>query len=319
MMKDDMCIVNEEYGELTYSILSRLVLGDHIKSDFEHMNKMFSMIPMYTGIRDDIFSDFGKAGSLNWRHVIKPEDECVAHAVVFFKRLIREVVDDTYKSYNGKPDSFKNAKKASENLTTEHIPLVYDPRVVDTIIPMFDSIRKKLSCPYLTKPDVKDIWPEAVGGVNHDLDMSDDSDAESELSLGDDQEWGAPWRQCKPDKLAVTACDFPVDGLGIGVYKVSVVHPPVVTEDEVVRMFEGRQLQCNLKNTRKECINGLWKTSNIRTKDEQVLDWEVIIYFEKLLPTGHLPPKVLEKLKMHMKENPLFQDQLEDAHAEQKE
>ena len=91
LMAINTSIVNEELGEATFSLLGRAVLGDSCRSDFQHMRRIFKLIPIYREIKDDLHDQQGKKNTINWHHRIGTDDEAVNSTQVFFNRLIRGV------------------------------------------------------------------------------------------------------------------------------------------------------------------------------------------------------------------------------------
>ena len=75
LMMANTSIVNEELGEATFSLLARAVLGDSCRSDFQHMRKLFKLIPIYREIKDDLSDQQGKKNSINWHHRIHADDD----------------------------------------------------------------------------------------------------------------------------------------------------------------------------------------------------------------------------------------------------
>jgi hypothetical protein len=50
-------VFNEEVGEHSFSILSRIVLGDTIKCSFTHMNRLYALVNAYRANIEDMTSD----------------------------------------------------------------------------------------------------------------------------------------------------------------------------------------------------------------------------------------------------------------------
>ena len=121
MMKDNMQIVNEEIGETTFSMLGRVVLGHTIKSDFEHMCKMYSLLPLYRDVVNEFELEDQKPDSINWHHEIKVGDECIAGSALCLRGVIRDIVNGQYQSYNGEPQCYKSQRSARTNLTDVRI------------------------------------------------------------------------------------------------------------------------------------------------------------------------------------------------------
>lgn len=283
MMRDNMSTFNEELGEITFSMLARVVLGDSARSDFEHMRKMYSLVPLYREVKSSIMGDTGRKGSLNWRHEIKEQDENVLSVGMFFRGLIRGVVAGTYRSYNGNKECYKSQAQGLENLTTDHSAPVYQANIIEKFPEMFTQIRGAL-CGNFLGP-YSDLWPEAKMGDESDLDDLDNSmqSVHLEDESDADQPFGAPWRGCRVGHFAVGTCDFPESGLGLAVYQIVSVNEVKVVEGEVDRSFMGTQLQCSVPNTSSSCVHGSWRKDN-RHKPERVCDWEIVVYFQSLLP-----------------------------------
>jgi len=45
MLLNNQSMFNEDMGEITFSVLSRCVLGDNVKCMFTHLDRMYCMIP----------------------------------------------------------------------------------------------------------------------------------------------------------------------------------------------------------------------------------------------------------------------------------
>ena len=213
MIRSNSAIINEELGEASFSLLGNVMLGDNLKSKFDHMSRMYSFLPIYRDIRDELKIQLGTKDSINWHHNIRTDDEAVGSAAIFFNRLISGVRDATYQSYNGEPECFKNLASGQQNLTHEHMPRVYTTDIVSEISSMFDNIKRTVECDFLSAHG--DLWPADyhIRGANRNegvemSDYSEDSNLDDQLS--DDQIWGAPWCMCKVGSFAVTSCDFPV-------------------------------------------------------------------------------------------------------------
>lgn len=310
MMRDNMSIFNEELGEITFSMLARVVLGDSARSDFEHMRKMYSMVPLYREVKSSIMGDTGREDSINWRHDIKEQDENVLTVGMFFRQLIRGVVANTYRSYNGTKDCYKSLEKGLANLTTDYSAPVYQADVIHKFPDMFQCIRGAVRGDFL-KPHV-DLWPEAEHALQDDLNNSMQSlsfDEDGAADVDDDQVYGAPWKGCRTGHFAVGTCDFPEDGLGIAVYHINSINEVNVVDGEVERSFMGTQLQCSVPNTSPMCVYADWKKDR-RHKQEMVRDWEILVYFQALLPppSHRMPDDAVRAIEAHSRTVPVFEE-----------
>jgi hypothetical protein len=60
LMKQNMSLMNEELGEISFGMLAQSVLGDSLRSDLEHMQKMFALLPIYRDVKRDLQLDANK-------------------------------------------------------------------------------------------------------------------------------------------------------------------------------------------------------------------------------------------------------------------
>jgi hypothetical protein len=191
MMKSNMGIFNEESGEISFSVLSRCVLGDSMKSDFDHMNKMYSLLPVFRDIKNDVLADNAASTSLSWRHKVNPAGEEVQRAGLFFKGAIRQIVRGTFKSYDGSPKSFKSASEAGTRKVVSQMTEVFLnlPTIQTHVNSLLATIKLDLNSHFVFP--FKDIWPEAKVSVEedpNDLDVAEDcgsSDTDNDSDAND--------------------------------------------------------------------------------------------------------------------------------------
>ena len=60
MLVGSVSVFNEEAGEASFSVLSRVCLGDTLKSNFEHMDKMYQLTRQYSVLSDSIQDEQGR-------------------------------------------------------------------------------------------------------------------------------------------------------------------------------------------------------------------------------------------------------------------
>ena len=122
MMLHNTGIFNEELGETTFSMLSRCVLGDTVKDDFDHMNRMYSLLPIIRELKDDIMEDSGVSNSLSWRHKIDVAGDEVVSTKLWFKRTIKQIENGTYRVYQY---DMSNYKVNNIEFVRSQLPSVY--------------------------------------------------------------------------------------------------------------------------------------------------------------------------------------------------
>ena len=93
MLKKSLSLFNEEAGEMSFSVLSRCVLGDTIKHKLEYMNNMYASIHFMQEVDVEMREDNGKKFTQdhNYRKVFDEDSAEVASAREFVKARMRGV------------------------------------------------------------------------------------------------------------------------------------------------------------------------------------------------------------------------------------
>lgn len=308
MMKNNMCLFNEEQGEISFSMLARLVLGDSLKSDFEHMNKMYNLIPAFRQVKTDVLADSARPSSLNWRHRITPQDDSVQMVGTFFRRTIRSILEGTFTAYDGTSLCNRSADASLNHRTNEFMPQVYNPDVLSNLPAMFSAARSLLTCSFLG-PDLLDIWPEAKADESEDSLDEDDalqSAADELFSEEEHQEWGASWRDCAIGHFAAVRVELEDDGAGLDIYKIELKNEEDRKDiGEVRRTFNGVRYDCrSVKNNDFNCLHGSWYSARERG---EVDDWSVVVYFPRLLASGKIPAAAVSTILEVCQSSQVFQ------------
>lgn len=172
MMVNNMAIFNEELGEIGFSILSRAVLGDHTTDDFDHLNKVYSMIPVYRDIKKEVLQDNALPSSLSWRHKINTQGDEVLTTGLHFKKLIRQIVAGTHRSYHHQVNLCRNATVASQNLVPNILDtvLMSQSKLCSHVDELYRSLQQDIHCDFLYR--FHNIWPEAKVDVDDPDDVS---------------------------------------------------------------------------------------------------------------------------------------------------
>ena len=186
MMQEDTGFTNEELGEIGFSILSRVCLGDHTKDNFLHMDQMYKLIGVYRDLKSEINEDNNVTTSLSWRHKIDINGEEVSNSKLFFQSCIRQIIAGRWMSYSHKMTTYTNIHKASIASNKEFIPLVYMTRhELDIYVAKTYEIINSDLHGYFVYP-YHDIWPEAKSNPVSQYDditlSSNDVDPDSDDS-----------------------------------------------------------------------------------------------------------------------------------------
>ena len=321
LMENNMCVFNEELGETYYSVLSRCVLGDNIKSDFEHMNKLFTLLPLYKNVKDDISSDTqNKEFSHTWHHNVPNDAEEVTATVFFFKRLINDVVDGKYRSYQF-TDKYPSIGACIATRTTDYVPLVYQTDLSVEVNTLAAKIKKAISTDFMT-PFIND-WPfkpiqaNDRGRRESKSVISEGEDEDDSINMGDydekhtevddDAVWGPPWSDCAVGKFAVLRCEIGTPSkFGVCVIKVIQKDAEILNGLYPVRKLYGKEYLCTLSNIEPRCVrHGKWNWHSSRSTMEEYDNYNVLAYFDRL-HEGFLPVTVAQTIEHTHATKPVF-------------
>ena len=121
MLKHNMAMFNEEAGELSFSILSRCVLGDTTKSKFDHLSDMYSLIHTFRELDNDLRDDEEKTGpKVNWRTRVKPDSEEVTGTSGWLGQMLRKIQYNQVTEYNGEKKGFMSLASPLSTLVGHH-------------------------------------------------------------------------------------------------------------------------------------------------------------------------------------------------------
>jgi len=163
---------NEELGEMSFSVLSRAMLGDNHKHKLDHMNEMYKLTALYRNVCGEMKVQVG--------HLYKKEHsnrnvDMRGPEVRRISRYMREVVrsfhDNSYTQYDGSARSYKSSDYAEE-----HQIFVFDPPLLwkdDISQDVFDLVQhcgRKYTRPWVQNH--ADIWPESADNHNGVYDKS---------------------------------------------------------------------------------------------------------------------------------------------------
>lgn len=169
MYSRSTAVYNEEVGEHSFSILSRLVLGDTTKCSFAHMDMMYALIHTYRANNEDIMNDQYRKARPHKRYSIDKKHATLDAIRAFMLHVIRQVKADSFKVYSGKADKhnpmFKSAKEASAALMirSETTKSMWDLANEIPLNNQINNMRKQARATYMGDWGGKyciEQWPE---------------------------------------------------------------------------------------------------------------------------------------------------------------
>jgi hypothetical protein len=180
LLKNSLSLFNEEAGEMSFSVLSRCVLGDTIKHKLDYMNNMYRSIHFMQEVDLELREDNGKkfTQDINFRRVYTEESPEVRSTKEFILSMIRKAIHGTLKQYDGKDAGYKS----SEHSILHQINMIRTAPLWE--LDVFDMLDKHIdkAKQFFIKTNFgqkhRFIWPEMVLNDDHlpvvQIDDSDD-------------------------------------------------------------------------------------------------------------------------------------------------
>lgn len=310
MMDGNMCMFDEQWGEIFFSILGRAVLGDHIKSDFEHLDAVYKLLPVYRAIKNEIMKDTANSKhSLNWHHKIPEDSEEVQHTVFFFRQTIQRIERGQYKSYPVQ-SKYLNHAAVVPDMARYNIPVVYNENMLQDVDPVLHDIKMSLSGFFLNSHTA--IWPEAALGNGGHIGAGQIAELveDAKEDAPGHVVYGSPWTQCVVDQYAVTRdCSEGAGTSGIAVHKILEIYESTMEGEYKVNTFRGKELICHMSNHERKCVQkGKWRLLANLSKESTVNNWHVISYFKKLKANLMLPKVATDDVELVDGRDALFQN-----------
>ena len=309
VMDGNMYLLNEEYGEIYFSLLSRCVLGDYCKSNFEHMDAQYRLLPIYQQVKADIINDTSNSSnSITWHHNIDPNSEEVVMTSVFFKRCVTQILNGSYKSYPY-AKQYGTADVCAVDRGVTSIPVVFDTTMVNDMDTVFRDVKNTICSNWMS--DKRDHWPGGNLPPNDEVDDSLVQPQEDDISSDDEQKsevvWGPGWPECVIGQFAVVRKNFTDGTRGICVYKIT----SKLTSDRetnIDRMkFEGMEYVCHMDNRTIGCVaKGRWRYIRQFSTIRKEMNWSAVCYFEKLNDNDYIPHAFVKQIMTEHGRRPLF-------------
>ena len=164
LMDADLSSFNEEPGEIAFSILNRLVLGDSMKSKFEHVNKIYKLISTYRNINDILQTQLDN--NVRGGHVdIKLDSkECKLMKLYLFSKL-QTASSGTFTLYNGTKRSYLNKFEGDRNqVLSRNAIQIYSDDVTDQVNLKWEQVNKEILGTFWLD-QYSSIWPEGKASI----------------------------------------------------------------------------------------------------------------------------------------------------------
>ena len=166
MFKKRLSLFNEEAGELSFSVLSRCVLGDTTKHQLDHMCKMYNSIHDHQAISRDLQEDNGMRmkEDTSWRHEYNSESRPVVETLAFVRQHLRTIRQGQHTIYDGKAAGYQNATSARGHQVVPNWHSSYwGKRAVDMFDLQWAKVGQKFEHTDFGQK-VHNVWPEMMSG-----------------------------------------------------------------------------------------------------------------------------------------------------------
>jgi hypothetical protein len=116
MFESNPGAMNEEGGEICFSVLARASVADTQKMKFEHMNKLYKLLHVYREITEELNDDLN--GPLEekkystGRFIINPESQEVLETISYFRGVIRNILAGAHTAYDGTLQGYQSKATA---------------------------------------------------------------------------------------------------------------------------------------------------------------------------------------------------------------
>ena len=200
MIQENITCLNEECGELSFSVLSRCVLGDTNKSDFDRLSNMYAMIHVYRNINQDLCDDIQAPLIKRTKRCIRVNSEEVTSTGFYFLSKIRELNSNHFLIYTGTKKSYKRKNNELRVVNQNEVVHSFWLDEVASQIESMSSYCLHHTCGYWLH-GFRNIWPEAryqpsplkpsdiVMEPDHKQGESDDEDFD-DMSSGEEDDSG---------------------------------------------------------------------------------------------------------------------------------
>jgi hypothetical protein len=202
MFLENLAVYNEESGEISFSILSRCVLGDTMKFDFDHLNKMYRMMNVYLQCRDAVAEDsHGKTirSRSHQSHDVNSVE--VQTTIAHFKNTINKMRCGQFRWYVEGPKCYPNSTAGDKYAEEKHVDKIYHRKFKDDVKDDITKMKDAFN-PRFAQADLKS-WPRSLNEAfdsDEDSPLKSDGDDDDEklLSEPDDDSDDEPLGQREP-------------------------------------------------------------------------------------------------------------------------
>lgn len=158
LINADLSLINEESGELNFSVLSRLMMGDTSKHEITQADKIFKLsklcletVEMFEGARDS---------SKNGHRKFKPDCDEIQVATQHFLEVVREMQGNVWQHYNKDKTKDRNIARVNMHLTEGAV--IGRAPTADAVADLIADVEASVKSYWAQHPGVAEHFPEAI-------------------------------------------------------------------------------------------------------------------------------------------------------------
>jgi hypothetical protein len=162
MITSNIACLNEEPGEVTFSMLGRMTLGDNLRCKFSHMKKYYQLLPFYRSLNEKIMEEVPVPLCPRSGHItIKPDCEEIKMVTHFLLSNINQAKRNIVSVYNGTKKAYKNVRAAANGQVPYTPSLVWQADMTDQLTRLWTNSQDNTLDWYFLQDHI-DEWGESA-------------------------------------------------------------------------------------------------------------------------------------------------------------
>ena len=198
LIKNHFHLFNEEVGEVSLSVLSRLqkpVLNK--RPDIEHWDKAYKLSKIYQSVDDSVMTSRDKNNTRSKPVKMKNHQGTMQKTLEFLRNRITAAGEGTFRMLTG-PKKTWDSKRYSGTLWRKEHPVrrmktipMFQRDISEILINRWRLVRKDIESNWAAR-NMADSWPEYGQGLDFEPEGSDpdEGDEESDAEEGDEDDHG---------------------------------------------------------------------------------------------------------------------------------
>ena len=205
---NNCAIFNEESGEMSFGVLAGANVGDTKTADFNHMNTLYSNLRVYMSASQGMRLSSGNSEFVDPKHgrnYIKPGSEEVQTVGAYVNSIIRKLMRQRHRMYDGEKEGYQNSTKAEDHqMELEGVKHFLQPHFNGLFSRRARKVETKMNERWLLKDrEYQTVWPELILAAEEDEYGFSSEELEEEFGDGEAQADAAPHRDIQNADISI--------------------------------------------------------------------------------------------------------------------